>query len=77
MFQNEGFNDNIQQMQDLFHVYLNRFEFHFLQLHINKTNQLCFLKSKGHVLLWPNRQNGYLKHKHNRAAKNTHPPPFK
>ena len=27
---------------DLFHVYLNRFEFHFLRLHINKTNNFCF-----------------------------------
>ena len=30
-------------IRDLFHVYLNKFEFHFLQLHINKTSQFCFL----------------------------------
>ena len=25
--------------RDLFHVYLNRYVFHFLRLHINKTNK--------------------------------------
>ena len=29
-------------VRDLFHVYLNKFEFQFLQLHINKTNTFCF-----------------------------------
>ena len=29
-------------IRDLFHVYLNKFEFHILRLHINKTNKLCF-----------------------------------
>ena len=31
-----------EYLQDLFHVYLNKFEFHFLRLHINKTNKFCF-----------------------------------
>ena len=30
------------KIRDMFHVYLNRFEFHFLQLHINKTKPFCF-----------------------------------
>ena len=36
-------------LRDLFHVCLNKFEFHFLRLHINKTNLLCFLISHGRV----------------------------
>ena len=32
----------IINLRDLFHVYLNIFEFHFLRLHINKTNKYCF-----------------------------------
>ena len=31
------------QLQELFHVYLNKFEFHFLRLHVNKINNFCFL----------------------------------
>ena len=30
------------KVRDLFHVYLHKFEFHFLQFHINKTNTFCF-----------------------------------
>ena len=29
-------------IRDMFHVYLNIFEFHFLRLHIIKTNKFCF-----------------------------------
>ena len=36
-------------LQDLFHVYLNKCEFQFLRLHINKTNTFCFLIDNGHV----------------------------
>ena len=31
------------QIRDMFHVYLNRFEFHFLRLHINKTKFYFFM----------------------------------
>ena len=37
------------QLRDLFHVYLNKFEFHFLRLHINNTNTFCFFMHNGHV----------------------------
>ena len=36
-------------IRDLFHVYLNKFEFHFLRLHINKTNKYCFFIHNGRV----------------------------
>ena len=36
-------------IQELFHVYFNIFEFHFLRLHINKTNKFCFYMQNGHV----------------------------
>ena len=36
-------------IRDLFHVYLNRCEFHFLRLHINKTNLFCFIIDNGRV----------------------------
>ena len=29
-------------LRDMFHVYLNRFEFHFMRLHMIKTNKCCF-----------------------------------
>ena len=29
-------------VRDMFHVYLNRFDFHFLRLHIIKTNKFYF-----------------------------------
>ena len=38
------------KIRDMFHVYLNRFEFHFLRLHIIKTNKLCFFVHNGRVL---------------------------
>ena len=38
-----------KDIRDLFHVYLNRFEFHFLRLHIIKTNKLCFFMHNGSV----------------------------
>ena len=31
------------------HVYLNRFEYKFLRLHINKTNKCCFFIHNGRV----------------------------
>ena len=31
-----------QGIRDMFHIYLNRFEFHFLWLHIIKTNKFGF-----------------------------------
>ena len=34
---------------DMFHVYLNRFEFHFLRLHIIKTSKFCFFMHNGLV----------------------------
>ena len=37
------------RLRDLFHVYLNRFEFYFLWLHINKTNKFCFFMHNGRV----------------------------
>ena len=36
-------------IQDLFHVYLNKCEFHFLRLHVNKKNNFCFLLYNGRV----------------------------
>ena len=39
-------------IRDLFHVYLNRFEFHsfhFSRLHIIKTNTFCFFMHNGRV----------------------------
>ena len=36
-------------IRDMFHVYLNRFEFHVLRLHINKTNKLCIFMHNGRV----------------------------
>ena len=39
----------VNKIQDLFHVYLNKCDFQFLRLHINKTNTFCFLIDKGRV----------------------------
>ena len=36
-------------IRDMFHVYLNRFEFHFLWLHIIKTSKFCFFMHNGLV----------------------------
>ena len=36
-------------IRDLFIVYLNRFEYHFLRFHINKTNTFCFFMHNGRV----------------------------
>ena len=38
-----------QIIRDLFHVYLNKFEFQFLRLHLNNTNTFCFFMHNGHV----------------------------
>ena len=37
------------KLRDLFHVYLNKFEFDFLRLHKNKTNEICILIVNGRV----------------------------
>ena len=37
------------EIRDMFHVYLNRFEFHFLRLHINKINNFYFFMHNGRV----------------------------
>ena len=64
-------------LRDLFHVYLNKFEFHFLQLHKTKFT-LAFSYLMDVSLLWPNRHNGYLKPKDNFSAlKTPHPTLFK
>ena len=39
----------LQPIQDMFHVNLNRFDFHFLQLHMIKTNNFCFFMHNGRV----------------------------
>ena len=36
-------------IRDMFHVYLNRFEFHFLRLHIIKLNKFCFFMYNSRV----------------------------
>ena len=38
-------------IRDLFYVYLNKCEFHFSRLHVNKINSFCFLLNNGHVPL--------------------------
>ena len=43
-------NVTILGVQDMFHVYLNKFEFHFLRLHINKTNKFCFFMHNRRVI---------------------------
>ena len=67
-------------IRDMFHVYLNRFEFHFLRLHIIKTNKFCFFMHNGRIpgIANTNRQDGNLKHSHYTVALNTctSTPPF-
>ena len=36
-------------IRDMFNVYLNKFEFRFLRLHVNKTNKFCFFMLNGRV----------------------------
>ena len=36
-------------VRDLFHVYLNKFEFHFSRLHVNKINNFCFVLNNRRV----------------------------
>ena len=36
-------------IRDMFHVYLNIFEFLFLRLYINKASKLCFFVYNGRV----------------------------
>ena len=45
-------------VRDMFHVYLIRFEFHFLRLHINKLTNFAFPFITGVSLVLPNRQDG-------------------
>ena len=63
-------------IRDLLRVYLNKCEFHFLQLHINKTNTCCFIIDNGRVPGMVNRQSDNLKHYHKTAARNTPHPTF-
>ena len=44
-----AFRVNLELIRDLFHVYLNKFEFNFLWLHINKTNKFSFFMHNGRV----------------------------
>ena len=37
------------KIRDLFHVYLNKCEFHFSRLHVNRINNCCFLLNNGRV----------------------------
>ena len=37
-------------IRDLFHDYLNKCEFHFSRLRVNKINNFCFLLNNGRVL---------------------------
>ena len=46
---NQTIASTIVTIRDMFHVYLNGFEFHFLRLHMNKTNSFCFLMHKERV----------------------------
>ena len=52
----------LNKVQDLFHVYLNKFELHILLFRAS--------------LVLPSRQDDNLKHRHNTAALNTSPPHF-
>ena len=36
-------------VRDLFHVYLNKCEFNFSRLHVNKINKFCLLLNNGRV----------------------------
>ena len=39
----------IDIIRDLFHVYLNKCEFNFSRLRVNKLNKVCFLLNNGRV----------------------------
>ena len=39
----------MNSIRDLFHVYLNKSEFQFSRLHVNKINIFCFLLNNGRV----------------------------
>ena len=69
--------ENILSIRDLFHIYLNKFEFHLLRLHINKTNKFAFSQITEVSLVRPKSQNSNLKNNLNMAARNTHPPHLK
>ena len=47
-------------IRDVFHVYLNRFEFLVLRLHIIKTNKFCFPCITDVYLVLPNRPDDNL-----------------
>ena len=59
----------------MFHVYLNRFEFHFLQLHLIQTN-FAFSYMADVSLVLPTRQDDNLKHSNNTVVLDTSPPPL-
>ena len=70
------YNKQNTTIRDLFHVYLKRYEFHFLRLHINKKNFFFAFSCITDVsLVLPNRQDGNFKHGHNTVALNTSPSP--
>ena len=58
------------EIRYLFHVYLNRFEFPFLWLHINETH-FAFSCIKDMSMILRNRQDDNLKHGHNTVILNT------
>ena len=45
----EDVEEEVSIIRDLFHVYLNKCEFHFSRLHVNKINNFCFLLNNGQV----------------------------
>ena len=57
----------IPTLRDLCHVYLNRCDFHFLRMHINKTNKFCLIIHNGHVPGMVSIES---------TVRNTHPSPF-
>ena len=68
-----GLNINIQ---DMFHVYLNRFEFHFCgRIKYKQTNFAVSYMTDVSLVL-PTRQSDNLKHNNNMVVLNTSPPPF-
>ena len=40
---------NMWTLRGLFQLYLNKFEFHFSRLHVNKINNFCFLLNNRRV----------------------------
>ena len=49
------------KLRDLFHVYLNKCDFHFSRLHVNKINNFCFLLNNACVIGMTKSTNGQFK----------------